>query len=136
VNATFLDTSGLVAVVNTDDQWNAAAERAWLKLTTSKCPLVTTSLVLIELADGLSRARYRHLALRIADSLNASPRVQVIQSDATLEEKAWSLYRRRMDKEWGMTDCVSMTVMDDQNMTKIFTADSHFVQAGFEILLT
>jgi len=135
VNAVFLDTSGLVAVVNTDDQWNVAAERAWLKLTSSQCPLITTSLVLIELADGLSRIRHRLLALQIVDSLNASPRVQVLQSNADLEKKAWTLYRERMDKEWGMTDCVSMTVMEEQGVTKILSADSHFEQAGFEILL-
>lgn len=135
MNAVFLDTSGLIAVVNTDDQWNTRAEQAWLKLTASQCPLVTTSLVLIELADGLSRVRFRGLALQIVDSLNRSPNVQVLPSDTALEKRAWVLYRERMDKEWGMTDCLSMTVMKDQGMTQVFTADSHFEQAGFEILL-
>ena len=135
MNAVFLDTSGLIAVVNTDDQWNATAEQAWLKLTASQYPLVTTSLVLIELADGLSRVRFRRLALQIVDSLNSSPNVLVIPSDAALEKRAWMLYRERMDKEWGMTDCLSMTVMKNHEMTQIFTADSHFEQAGFEILL-
>ena len=29
MNPVFLDTSGLIAVVNTDDQWHASAEHVW-----------------------------------------------------------------------------------------------------------
>jgi len=40
-----------------------------------------------------------------------------------------------MDKEWGMTDCVSISLMSQRGITKTFTADNHFEQAGFQILL-
>ncbi len=135
MNAVFLDTSGLVAVVNTDDQWHTQAEKVWSVLISSQAALVTTSLVLVELADGLSRIRHRPLASQVVDGLRASERVTIIQSDATIEKQAWKLFRDRMDKEWGMTDCVSMTLMTEQAIDRIFTADSHFVQAGFEILV-
>jgi len=135
VSAVFLDTSGLVGVVNTDDQWHSQAEKIWTDLIASPTELITTSLVLIELADGLARIRHRGLALQIVDALRASDRITIVQSDESLELFAWKLFRERMDKEWGMTDCVSITLMAQRGMLKSFTADYHFEQAGFQRLL-
>jgi predicted nucleic acid-binding protein len=39
------------------------------------------------------------------------------------------------DKEWGLTDCISFVVMQEQGLTDALTADHHFEQAGFTILL-
>ena len=135
MNAVFLDTSGLVAVANSDDQWHPVGNRLWSELVASSSELVTTSLVLIELADGLSRVQHRDLALRIVRNLRASPRVRIVQCDAQLEHEGWDLFSQRMDKEWGMTDCVSICVMQSLEIEAAFTADSHFEQAGFRILI-
>jgi uncharacterized protein len=131
----FLDTAGLIAVVNIDDQWHAAAEAAWLDLVASAAPLVTTSLVLVEIGDGLSRIEHRPLARQLRDRLVGSTRVEIIQTTAEDEARAWDLYGQRSDKEWGMTDCVSMILARDRKIGDIFSADRHFEQAGFNLLL-
>ena len=59
----FLDASGLIAVANTDDQWHDRAKAAWHDLVEQKILLVTTSLVLFELGDGLARVGQRSLAI-------------------------------------------------------------------------
>jgi len=59
VSGVFLDTSGLIALVNTDDHWHRKAETVWDELTESAAHPTTCSLVLIELADGLSRIHHR-----------------------------------------------------------------------------
>ena len=135
MNGVFLDTSGLIAVVNADNQWHAAAETVWRELLASGAQLATTSLVLIELGDGLSRIHHRQLAIRIHDSLHAAPRIEIVQTTSDQEDRAWQLFRQTDDKEWGMTDCVSMIVMRDHDVTRVFSSDHHFEQAGFEILL-
>ena len=135
MNQVFLDTSGLIAVVNTDDRWHAKAESVWADLVASSASHVTSSLVLIELADGMSRIQHRPLALQIVDALRNSKRITIVQSDASIETRAWQLFRDRSDKTWGMTDCVSMTLMGDFEINDAFTADHHFEQAGFNILL-
>jgi hypothetical protein len=135
VNPVFLDASGLVAVVNTDDQWHAVAEAAWQNLVASRSQLITTSLVLIEIGDGLSRIQYRQLAVDLYDRLHASHRVEVIQTTPADESQGWELFRQRSDKEWGMTDCSSMVVMRGRGITDVFTSDRDFAQAGFNILL-
>jgi len=135
VISVFLDASGLIALVNTDDQWHRKAEMVWAELSGSGAGLITTSLVLIELADGLSRVHHRGLAVQLADALERSSRVEIVPVDERLEKLGWQLFRVREDKDWGMTDCVSMSLMADRRIQDVFTADHHFEQAGFNILL-
>jgi len=135
VTSAFLDTSGLIALVNIDDQWHRKAEIVWAGLSDSGTGLITTSLVLIELADGLSRVHHRGLALQLVDALERSRRVEIVPVDKHFEKLGWQLFRVREDKDWGMTDCVSMSLMTDRRIEDVFTADHHFEQAGFNILL-
>ena len=135
MTSVFLDTSGLIALVNTDDRWHRKAETVWAELSDSGAGLITTSLVLIELADGLSRVHHRSLALQLVDGLERSRRVEIVPVDEHLEKLGWQLFRVREDKDWGMTDCVSISLMADRRIQDVFTADHHFEQAGFNILL-
>jgi len=131
----FLDTSGLIAVVNTDDQWHPAAEAIWQELAGASASLLTTSLVLIELGDGLSRIGQRQLAVELYDRLHYSPRVEIVALTHPLETAAWELFRQRPDKEWGVTDCVTFVVMKQRGIPAALTVDHHFEQAGFQRLL-
>lgn len=47
----------------------------------------------------------------------------------------FQLYCKRPDKEWGLTDCVSFVVMQEQQITEALTTDAHFQQTGFTALL-
>lgn len=136
MTSVFIDTSGLIALVNTDDQWHNKAEAVWAELTRTNVRMYLTSLVLIELADGLSRVHHRNLAVQMVDGLQSSQRVEIIQVDERLELLGWKMFRDRMDKNWGMTDCLSFALMRERGIQNAFTADHHFEQAGFTILLT
>jgi predicted nucleic acid-binding protein len=52
-----------------------------------------------------------------------------------LMDEGWQLYEQRLDKSWGLTDCTSFVVMQQQQIITAFTSDQHFVQAGFQKLL-
>jgi predicted nucleic acid-binding protein len=52
-----------------------------------------------------------------------------------LWDRAFRLYRERIDKEWGLTDCLSFVVMKVRSISDALTADEHFRQAGFRPLL-
>jgi predicted nucleic acid-binding protein len=52
-----------------------------------------------------------------------------------LFKKALDLYVKYIDKDWGMTDCVSFVLMRENELKVAFTADKHFIQAGFDIVL-
>jgi len=49
---------------------------------------------------------------------------------------ALGLYEARGDKEYSLTDCPSMRIMEERGITDVLTADQHFAQAGFTALLT
>ena len=46
-----------------------------------------------------------------------------------------ALYEARPDKEYSLTDCISMLVMRQEAITEVLTNDDHFKQEGFTILL-
>jgi predicted nucleic acid-binding protein len=71
----------------------------------------------------------------MVDALEHSKRVEIVPLDEPFEKLGWQLFRERRDKDWGMTDCISMSLMTARGIQDVFTADHHFEQAGFTILL-
>jgi len=135
MKGTFLDTSGLIALINTSDQWHAATEAAWDRLIAGAEPLTTTSLVLAELGDGLSRIGFRQLVVQLTDRLHTAEQVTVVPYDDELEVAARELSRSRVDKEWGVTDCASFAAMRRQGIDDAIATDHHFEQAGLRRLI-
>ena len=64
----------------------------------------------------------------------SAPSVTVVQVTEELYDLAWSLYQQRGDKDWGITDCTSLQVMSMLGISRAFTNDQHFEQAGFELV--
>ena len=46
-----------------------------------------------------------------------------------------ALYGARPDKQWSLTDCVSIALMYERGITEALTHNHHFRQAGFIPLL-
>jgi uncharacterized protein len=141
----FLDTSGLAAFVNRDDEFHERAMACSETLTEAAVFFVTTYAILTETADLLAvrmktRGRLRMLtavnaAVEFVSTLESAGYAQVIQVDSQLWQKAWQLMQHMTDKSWGLTDCISFVVMKEHGIHIAFTADRHFEQAGFERLL-
>ena len=97
--------------------------------------LVTTEYVLIEVGNWLARSGDRPVFLDLLKDLQADPGTTVLAGDHALFGAGLSLYGRRLDKGWSMTDCISFAVMKQHRLTEALTADHHFEQAGFKVLL-
>jgi predicted nucleic acid-binding protein len=65
----------------------------------------------------------------------ADPRIQIEPCSDALFSAGLELYRRRADKSWSLTDCMSFVVMWREGITEALTGDHHFEQAGFVALL-
>jgi uncharacterized protein len=61
--------------------------------------------------------------------------VEVIDTTNKWFAKGFIHFRSRLDKDWGLTDCVSFVLMKEYGLTDALSADRHFVQAGFRALL-
>jgi predicted nucleic acid-binding protein len=129
----FLDTSYLLALLLRNDEHHSAAVQCQAEYAGE---LVTTDYVLVEFYDALCQSALRSLAIEAADRLMNDPRVTIVPASRDLFTKGRELFRDRADKDWSLTDCLSFVVMQDQGLQDALTADHHFEQAGFNVLLT
>jgi predicted nucleic acid-binding protein len=129
----FLDTAYVQALLNIKDQYHVTAETLFVRVRNAREVWVTVA-VLIEIGNALARS-YRKEASTFIKSCYTTPNMRIISVDVDLFQRAIELYQSRMDKTWGMTDCISFIVMQDQNLTDALTTDEHFQQAGFRALL-
>jgi predicted nucleic acid-binding protein len=131
----FLDTAYVYALVNTRDEWHQKALNWQERLEKEQRGIITTELILVEIADGLASIRFRTQAAQVIAALQSSPFVEVVAVSSELLTLALDLFRQRDDKEWGLTDCVSFLVMGERGLLEALTVDTHFQQAGFRALL-
>ena len=128
----FADSFVFLAMLNRQDRKHLAAVAA---LNNNREPLVTTTWVMTELADGLCAARTRAAFVALESQLISSPRFTIVPATNALYDGGLALYRQRPDKDWSLTDCVSFVVMRDRGIAEALTGDHHFEQAGFTALL-
>ena len=131
----FLDTAYAIALSVPNDLFHKQAIFLADQLEAAGTRLVTTRAVMLEIGNALSKLRYRRAAVRLLQSLELDPSVKVIPLSEPLYERAFTLYRGRLDKEWGLIDCVSFVVMQDHGIVAALTTDEHFQQMGFRVLL-
>jgi predicted nucleic acid-binding protein len=124
----FIDTGYVLALVNTADEYH---QRAVAASQSVQPPFLMTEAVLTEIGNGLSRVRWRTLGYATIQDLRADPDIKIVPVDAALFDRAVELYGARLDKEWGLTDCISFVVMQERGLTHVLTTDKDFEQAGF-----
>jgi len=132
MNRVFADTSYYIALMGERDQHHAAAvahAQAFFG------EVITTDFVLLEVGNWLSRTADRAVFLRLFEMLETDSQTTVMPATRELFDAGRSLFARRMDKDWSLTDCISFAVMHQQGLTEALTADHHFKQAGFVVLL-
>ena len=129
----FGDTSYFLALINqADDMYTLATE-----LTQSlDGAIVTTRFVLVEVGDALSQPKHRSSFMNFAGGLEDDVAVTIISGERLLFEEGLALFKRRPDKEWSLTDCISFAAMRRLDMHEALSSDHHFEQAGFVALLT
>lgn len=134
-NKLFLDASYAIALSAPADQHHTQALRLAERIEAEDLKLITTRAVVLEIGNALSKSRYRSAAVRLLNAIEADPRIEIAPITEQLYQTGFRLYSARHDKEWGITDCISFVVMQDQNIADALTADLHFQQAGFRALL-
>ncbi|MCA9450381.1 MAG: type II toxin-antitoxin system VapC family toxin [Candidatus Omnitrophica bacterium] len=97
--------------------------------------LLTTEWVLTEVADAMAGVPNRQKFSHLLDFLRSRPDVEIVQSNAQTFEQGVTLFRERPDKEWSLTDCISMSAMESRSIREVLTGDHLFEQSGYEVLL-
>jgi len=131
----FLDTSYLIAITDPGDNLHqqalAVSERLGVYFA------VTSEMVLTELLNYFSSrgAFFRRMALEITNDLGGDSNAEIVPQTSEQFKKALSFYQQRLDKEYSLTDCASMLIMQEQGIRDVLTYDKHFQQEGFNALL-
>lgn len=129
----FADAFFYLAVLNRDDNAHARAMH-WLEGGAKE--VITTTAVMLEVADAMSVPTMRGACARFLDGLmNGQADTAVHPLSEDLLARGMALYRQRSDKSWSLTDCISFVVMKEEGLTRALTGDHHFEQAGFTALL-
>lgn len=128
----FLDTVGLLANWDADDQWHQAAEGAYKQIVSARQSVVTTTFVLLECGNAATRRTYREDVCALRRTLEL--RQELVVPTADDWAKAWEAYQRGEAGGPGIVDQVSFVVMRRLGITQAFTNDRHFQAAGFTVL--
>ncbi len=132
MTACFADTFYYFALLNPADEAHVATIRL---TTTLRRPIVTTAWVLTELGDGLAETPSRKIFAPFVAQLKSSSLMTLVPPTPSLFEEGIAFYDERPDKQWSLTDCISMVVMRQMGIQDVLTGDHHFEQAGFNLLL-
>lgn len=132
----FIDTSALIALWNKNDTYHAQALDIEQTLRLSGYKYITSNAILLEFGNALSPKPLRKIASKIINNIQQDHDFwECVPIDPFLGKGA-KLFENREDKEWGLVDCTSITIAKEYGIQEVFTADHHFEQAGFHILLS
>lgn len=132
----FADTVYWIAIISPKDHWRKAALNA--KDRVGQVWIVTTDEVLSELLTAF-RAKGKALREQAAMTVRkilSNPNVKVVPQSRNSFLEGLSLYEKRQDKGYSLTDCISMNVMRTRSITQVLTNDHHFEQEGFGVLMS
>lgn len=130
----FLDTAFIQALLNPRDHYHQQAKQLFPRVRFAS-EVWLTEAILVEVGNALS-AINRHGATEFIQRCYRTSNIQVVSVDTALLMAALDLYQARSDKDWGLTDCISFVVMQQQDLNDAVTSDRHFLQAGFRILMS
>ena len=131
----FIDTNGLIALLNADDGLHEAAATLPRGFGASRRRLIVTDWVVAETGNGLARLPLWRAFVQAVGLLLESPETTLGRVDDDCFRRALATYSAAQDKAWGLVDCASFEVMTQLGIRDALTSDRHFTQAGFNCLL-
>ena len=133
--AVFVDTAYLVGLIDPRDSLRMRAREMAAEFARSGVRAVTSDAVLMELGNYFCASNLRVEAAAWISTIRSDSSWEVIPLDPTTVLAAEARYRRYDDKNWSMTDCISMEVMERRRIREVATSDNGFAQAGFTVLM-
>ena len=135
MNAVFADTAYWIAITNVQDAMYDRAKS--FSLSQKSRVILTTESVLIEYLNYFAAwgPHFRRTAAASVHAIMDSQTVRFVPHSNQVFLVGLNLYRTRPDKDYSLTDCISMETMRSEGLTDALTNDRHFEQEGFRALL-
>ncbi len=130
----FVDTGAFIARYVARDEHHRRARAVWADLERKHTRCFTSNFVLDETFTLLGRRASYPFAADRARALLASAALAILRPEAEDEVRAVELFSRFADQRVSFTDCVSFVLMRRHGLSRSFTFDRHFSDAGFEVV--
>lgn len=131
----FIDSSGLYALLDKQDNAHRKAIEILQKAAKNKQFFITTDYVLDETATLLCARRLAHLAVRMFETVFNSDACAILWMDQDRFMRTQTFFLKHVDHPWSFTDCASFIIMKEMKLSSALTKDKHFKEAGFLPLL-
>lgn len=131
----FADSSYWIARINPNDKYHENAKQAMNELRNVR--IVTSDSVWYEVFAKFSShgEELRNLTATLYEQMRSTPNIEIVAQKRDHMELAIQLFTARQDKSYSLTDCTSFVIMEERNILRALTHDSHFEQAGFVALM-
>jgi uncharacterized protein len=124
----FIDTGAFIALTDADDEHHQSAAVFYRTAKERGARFVTTNFVVCETMNYL-RARVSHrVAVLFREKLKKSGLIEIIPVTPSVEEGAFTIFKRYTDKDFSFTDCTSFSAMKALKLKRAFAFDKHFEQ--------
>lgn len=123
-----IDSDAFVGNSYPDDPHHLRAMDIFARLEKERRSIVTTNLVVLEVATVLSHRSGQPLAVKFLDMIE-NRKVPVIHLDEKLQKSALNTFRDQTARGTSVTDCSNVVVMDYFNIPEIFSFDRVYAKA-------
>ncbi|HEV8239537.1 MAG TPA: PIN domain-containing protein [Thermoanaerobaculia bacterium] len=125
----FVDTSGLIAMLDADEARHHEAAARWRQLVEEDEPLVATNYVMLEtLALTQRRLGLDAVRLLVRDVV---PLLDIEWVGEDAHEAAVAVLVAANRRSLSLVDCASFETMRRRGLTQAFAFDQHFAEQGF-----
>jgi predicted nucleic acid-binding protein len=130
----FVDTSALLALSHTRDQYHVRARDTARRYRARGGRFLSSTLVLGEFHSHLLYLRGPAAAREVLARLLADDTHEWLAVAVDVVRNARQRLTRLVDQRVSLTDAVSFELMSREKVTQAFAYDRHFEMAGFKIL--
>ena len=129
----YVDTGAYLARYLSRDQYHQKAKAFWKKIRNSQESCFTSNFVLDETFTLLGRWAGYDFASQKAAIIYASKLLIILRPTREDEMKAIDFFKKYADQNVSFTDCISIVLMRNKKIKRVFSFDSHFDRAGFKL---
>jgi predicted nucleic acid-binding protein len=128
----FVDSSALLALINTRDGFHNQAKKQWQLSLANKETLFSNNYVILESVSLIQR----RFGMNWIGTLQSEvlPLIEIAWIDEGQHQAAMSVFIKESRRQLSLVDCSSFETMRRLGIQKVFSFDEHFREQGFEVI--
>jgi len=124
----FIDTGAFIALADADDENHKSAAAFYRNAREKGTRFITTNFVVCETMNYLRARVSHHIAVLFRENLKKSPFIEIATVTSSVEDGAFTIFKRYADKDFSFIDCTSFSMMRSFKLKSAFAFDKHFEQ--------